>query len=137
MRSAIDLEICSALIRKGIDGRKALREGMPGGTFNHPDERSARRPPIDYDSNMRKINEHGNTKCPECGHSGWCHGVHGCSAFRSDTPQHTEVIGETTVSIVDIPADAHIKDYYCGCKSELCKSNYEIIYGGKESAVTP
>ena len=108
---------------------------MPGGSFNKPDERSKIRrvydhetgayETIDYKSNMRKINEHGNTKCPLCGHSGWCHSGKRCVAFRADTPK--KYSEEYKTEVVDIPDNAKIEDYYCGCTGELCKTNAEII----------
>src|ERR1035437_5583639 len=76
---------------------------------------------------QRRIVEHGESTCPDCVHSGWTHGINGCSAFRSDTPSHIEVIGKTSISIVDIPDDKKMEDYFCGCKGNLCKTNAEII----------
>jgi hypothetical protein len=109
---------------------------MPGGSFNKPDERSRIRriydhetgevETIDYDSNMRKIKAHGDSKCPLCGHSGWCHAGKRCSAFRADIPQVPSKIFPGTMCS-EIPPGDSIEDWYCGCTGELCKTNKGII----------
>jgi len=108
-----------------------------GGTFNHPEHRSSRNPEVEAyaekmvrDEWQKKLVTHGNSKCSECGHSGWTHGVNGCSAFRAGTP--TKYSEEFKTEVADIPPDAKLSDYYCGCKSDLCKSNHEIIWGEKD-----
>ena len=79
---------------------------------------------------QRKIQAHGNSKCPICGHSGWCHSGKRCVAFRAGTP--TKYSEEYKIVVTDIPPDAKLEDYYCGCTGELCKTNHEIIWGEKE-----
>lgn len=79
---------------------------------------------------MSKLRAHGTSHCHECGHSGYVHGKNGCVAFRDDVPKHTEIFGSTPVSIVDIPADKKMEDYFCGCRNgSMCKSNEQIIFG--------
>lgn len=73
---------------------------------------------------MRKLNEHGNSRCQKCGHSGWAHGQKGCVVFREDTPTK-DYMG---VKVVNLPDDARMEDYFCGCQSELCKTNEQIIW---------
>ena len=109
-----------------------------GGTFNTPEQQRPRMNPaveayaekMVRDDWQKKLQDHGNSKCPECGHSGWTHGQRGCVAFRADTPRKFSTDFKTEV--VDIPDNAKLEDYYCGCQSGLCKTNHEIIWGEKE-----
>lgn len=77
---------------------------------------------------QRKIVAHGEGKCAECGHSGWTHGAGGCVAFRAYTPTKMITMLGVDLSVVDIPDDAKIEHYYCGCKGNLCKTNEQIIW---------
>jgi len=109
-----------------------------GGAFNNPTpQRSRMNPEVEAyaekmvrDDWQRKIQAHGNSKCPICGHSGWCHSSKRCVAFRAGTP--TKYSEEYKIVVTDIPPDAKLEDYYCGCTGELCKTNHEIIWGEKE-----
>jgi hypothetical protein len=111
-----------------------------GGAFNNPTRHHpSRNPEVEAyaekmvrDEWQRKLKAHGDSKCSLCGHSGWCHGAKGCVAFRAGTPTKIITMGRIEVPVVDIPDDAKIQDFFCGCNGELCKTNHEIIWGEKE-----
>ena len=108
-----------------------------GGSFNNPEQQRPRMNPdveayaekMVRDEWQKKLQDHGNSKCSECGHTGWTHSPRGCCAYINPP---TVASGNGTVIDPSLSWD-ELQTYKCKCSAhELGKSNHEIIWGEKD-----